>query len=340
MNKKPLISIIVPVFNVSKYLNKCLDSLVAISYQHKEIILIDDCSTDRSRDICETYVKKNHNMKLFVHDYNKGVQEARITGICNSKGDYLMFVDSDDYVYESILDDMIMVADKYDADMVACGILINRGLSFYEDIRNRSSVYDKKQLSSWLSDNLFYDFEIQNHKMLPYTQGKLWKRENLLESFIQGRSLRYGEDMITVMHYLIHNVKSLVLIEKPLYVYVKHEGQQTAKTKMELIPFYIDYWEKLDSLNISEISNQITGLIFRDIKPSLYDMRIKNGILGKKYIHAFKTVRNNSSAIKYLFDNQNLPPCIRRHPHFILLKHRFYWLDYMLYYLLWLIPRK
>lgn len=339
MLNQHLISIIVPVYNVSLYLNKCLDSLIAIRYPNKEIIIVDDCSTDGSRGICELYAEQNSNVKLILHETNKGVQDARITGICNSSGDYVMFVDSDDYVYESILDDMLSAVDMHDAEMVSCGFLIERSGKFSKDIRNHDAVYNREQLEKWLSTNLFYDYNIHNHSMFPYTVGKLWKRDNLFKSFERGRGLRYGEDMISVMDYLVHYVHVLALIEKPLYVYVKHEGQQTSKSKLELIPAYLKYWDRLDSLNICEIRQQITGLIFRDIKPSLYDMRIKNGILGKDYIRAFKEIRNNSSAIKYLFNNPDIPLSIKKHPHFILLKKRLFWLDYLMYLLLWYKPR-
>ena len=336
----PLISIIVPVYNVEKYLSRCLESLVSITYKQKEIILIDDCSSDSSLKICQSFSSNNSNITLLCHKQNQGVQEARITGLKHSKGDYVMFVDSDDYVHESILDELLMAAKKYDSEMVACGALRKSGDNVTEDKRNCNACYNRKDLVSWLTKDLFFNFDIQDHSMFPYTWGKLWKKKNLLDSLYKGRGLSYGEDMITVLDYIDKNVNCLVLIDKPLYVHVLHEGQVTAKSKIELIPSYLDYWEKLDSLNIQFISNQISGLIFRDIKPSIYEMRMKEGLYGKKYINAYKKIRNNKMAIKYLFENPNIPDYIKKHPHNILLKYRLYWLDYIMYLILWMIPKK
>jgi len=338
--KNPLISIIVPVYNVEKYITKCVESLVAISYQQKEIILVDDCSTDGSKDICEHFANNNSDIILLSHNHNLGVQEARITGLKHSQGDYVMFVDSDDYVHESILDNLLLAAKKYNSELVACGVLRKRGDSFAKDVRNCNAIYDRKQLSFWLSKDLFYNLKIQDHGLLPYTWGKLWKKKNLLNSLCKGRSLSYGEDMISVLDYLVNHVNCLVLIEKALYVHVLHDGQVTGKSKIELIPAYIDYWDRLDSLHLDTISEQLSYLIFRDIKPSVYDNRMKDGLWGKKYINAYKKVRNNKIAKKFLFDYPNIPNYIKKHPHYFLLKYRLYWLDYLMYLFLWSMPKK
>ena len=92
-----LISIIVPVYNVEKYLNECIDSIIAQTYSNIEIILVNDGSTDASGKICDEYAEKDGRIKV-IHQVNAGLSAARNAGMAVATGEYLYFVDSDDYV--------------------------------------------------------------------------------------------------------------------------------------------------------------------------------------------------------------------------------------------------
>ena len=92
-----LISIIVPVYNVEQYLSRCVDSLVNQTYHNIEIILVDDGSPDRSGEICDEYAKKDKRVKV-IHQSNGGLSDEMNTALYIAKGDYLMFVDSDDWI--------------------------------------------------------------------------------------------------------------------------------------------------------------------------------------------------------------------------------------------------
>ena len=94
---KPLISIIIPVYNAEKYLKKCLDSVINQTYKNLEIILVDDGSTDKSPEICDKYAEKDSRI-IVLHKENGGVSSSRNAGLDIFKGEYLSFVDSDDYV--------------------------------------------------------------------------------------------------------------------------------------------------------------------------------------------------------------------------------------------------
>ena len=93
----PLVTIIIPVYNVEKYLPKCLDSIINQTYNHLEIIIVDDGSKDSSGLICDEYALKDQRIKV-LHKKNGGLSSARNAGLDIAKGDYIMFVDSDDYV--------------------------------------------------------------------------------------------------------------------------------------------------------------------------------------------------------------------------------------------------
>lgn len=116
---KRIISVIIPVYNVEKYLKRCLDSVVNQTYKNIEIILVNDGSTDQSEKICQEYEAKYDNI-IYLSKPNGGLSDARNFGIKHSKGDYIAFVDSDDFIdlrmYQCLAEDII----KYDADIATC----------------------------------------------------------------------------------------------------------------------------------------------------------------------------------------------------------------------------
>ncbi len=121
INNKPKVSIIVPVYNVENYLNRCLDSLINQSFDDIEIICINDGSTDRSLEILKDYEKKDNRVKI-INKENSGVSNCRNKGIKVSNGEYIVFVDSDDWIdidtYEIMMDNII----KYNADIAVSNI--------------------------------------------------------------------------------------------------------------------------------------------------------------------------------------------------------------------------
>ncbi len=115
---KPLVSVIVPVYKVEDCLVRCLDSLCRQSLRDIEIIIIDDASPDRCGEICEEYAARDARIKVIHHSENRGLSAARNTGIKEAAADYLMFVDSDDYVHEDFCKLPFGCAVHYQADLV------------------------------------------------------------------------------------------------------------------------------------------------------------------------------------------------------------------------------
>lgn len=116
----PLVSVIVPVYNVEKYLPRCLDSLVGQTYGNLEILTVDDGSTDGSRAICESYAARDRRVKV-IHKANGGVSSARNAGLDAATGDYIGFVDSDDFVEPDMFAYLVGLAEETGADVTQCG---------------------------------------------------------------------------------------------------------------------------------------------------------------------------------------------------------------------------
>ncbi len=123
MNKEALVSIIVPVYNVEKYIKTCLDSIINQTYKNIEILLIDDGSTDNSGKICDEYSKKDKRIKVF-HKENGGLSSARNYGIDRAKGDYLTFIDSDDTLELDYIEYLYNLIKKYNTDLSICPYIV------------------------------------------------------------------------------------------------------------------------------------------------------------------------------------------------------------------------
>ena len=123
MHQNPLVSIIVPVYNVEKHLFKCLQSILRQTYTNLEIILIDDGSTDKSGTICDNFALQDKRIKTF-HQQNAGLSSARNKGLDVCRGAYIAFVDSDDYIAATMYETLVQLAQKHAADMVVCNLAI------------------------------------------------------------------------------------------------------------------------------------------------------------------------------------------------------------------------
>lgn len=128
----PLVSIIVPVYNVEKYLEECIASILAQTYYKWELILVNDGSNDLSGNICDIYAKKDNRIRV-IHQQNGGVSSARNTGLDEVSGEYIMFVDADDKIIPETLALMVEKAREFNADIVSAGLLHYKA-EFEEDV--------------------------------------------------------------------------------------------------------------------------------------------------------------------------------------------------------------
>ena len=114
------ISIIVPIFNIEKYLSRCLDSILEQTYKNLEVILVDDGSVDNSGMIADKYARKDQRIKV-IHQVNQGVSAARNTGIDLATGDYIGFVDGDDYIEPDMYEILMRIIEEQQVDIAHCG---------------------------------------------------------------------------------------------------------------------------------------------------------------------------------------------------------------------------
>lgn len=206
-NKK--VTIIIPVYNVEKYLSRCLNNVINQTYSNIEIILVNDGATDNSQEICEEYKRKDNRIKLLLKE-NGGLSDARNYGIPYATGDYIAFIDSDDMIHTSYIEYLLDLVEKYDGDISICGYK-----SFYNSDDN-IVVNDKKDSIEIFNSNDALEQLLYNKKIQCSAWGKLYKKELLKE--IRYPVGKLFEDIGTT-YKLFYKAKNIILGKKRLYYY-------------------------------------------------------------------------------------------------------------------------
>lgn len=190
------LSVIVPVYNVESYLQECVESILRQDYPYFELILVDDCSEDKSGIICEAYEKKDRRIRALHHARQMGHTAARRDGFQASSGDYILFVDSDDWIDEKMFSVMMEKALNDNADIVQCSYRSVSGekrkdeAAVYEE-----GLYDKRQLEEKIYPTIIYAGGYYRFGIAPNIWNKVFKRKLIEETLFQiDTRLRSGED--------------------------------------------------------------------------------------------------------------------------------------------------
>lgn len=213
-----MISVIVPVYNVEKYLRNCLDSIINQTYTDLEIILIDDGSTDKSGAICDEYAQKDARIKV-VHKENGGLSSARNVGLDVASGEYVTFIDSDDYIE---FDTVSSVVDAISKEHVEIVLIREKQVNIKGE--TTKIVGDKPTNTTFFKDKDFL-IDLVFDKQVNGACDKFYKREFIRDlRFEEGR--HHGEDMLFNVCYL-DCVKNVGYIDSIKYSYVANEGSVT-----------------------------------------------------------------------------------------------------------------
>lgn len=237
-----MVSIIVPVYNVESYLDECIQSIVNQTYKDWECILINDGSTDNSGYICDTWAEKDNRIHV-IHQSNNGVSASRNAGIQLAKGEFITFVDSDDWIENNYLTELVDILFQTPSDLYVSGII--------QDFNNGTNHTYKptNQISFCLNSENIHHFVALNRSYLLYgPTANLYQSKIIQEHNIRFRTnLSYGEDLLFNYDYLEH-VNTITCIDKAYYHY-RIIGNNTLSSKFRQDQFDTDYaqWQVLQS---------------------------------------------------------------------------------------------
>ncbi len=268
---QPLISVIIPIYDVEDYLNRCVDSVLAQTYQNLEIILVDDGSPDNCCKICDDYAEKDSRV-IVIHKENGGLSSARNKGIDVASGEYITFVDSDDCINRYMIEHLYSVLKITKVDMSIC-LLEDFFDNNTPNCANCSADLEYKLYSR--DDSIFF-FDSKNRVNAISACGKLMKKE--LFKDIRFPINRLCEDAAT-MYKVFFASKNVVVLWQDLYFYMHRQGSITRRriptTEASLLAFdeFIEFCTK----------------------------KVKDEILKSKYIDIIVTLKANTILENYYF---------------------------------------
>ena len=227
MNNK--ISIVVPVYNVEKYLNKCIDSILNQTKNNFELILVNDGSTDSSGDICDEYKLKYPNIEV-IHKNNGGLSSARDAGIYAASGEYIMFVDSDDWIEPNTIEILngVIAENKY--DVIIYGLFMDFEINNFESyaIVAQDKVYNSIEL--YLNEFEMY----RSSTLFGYAWNKLYKLNIIKMNKLEFGEYVYPEDVYFNFKILPY-CNNIRVVNKSLYHYIHRERETLSKLKRDTL---------------------------------------------------------------------------------------------------------
>lgn len=207
---KPLVTVIVAIYNTEPYLKRCVESIIQQSYRQMQVLLINDGSPDNTPKMCQDYADKYEYIE-YIQKENGGVSSVRNLGLSLAKGEYICFIDSDDYLDKDYLKEMVSVMEKKNPDIVVCGHYREQesGKKKTMCCKTDGAMPYTQAMSCMYYDNAF----------AAYPWNKLYKRE-IIENYqlAYDLELRMTQDLVFVTQYMLH-CKKVEYIAKPLYCY-------------------------------------------------------------------------------------------------------------------------
>ena len=237
-----LVSIIIPVYNVEKYLEHCVNSIIHQTYQNLEIILVDDGSPDNCGYICDEFAKKDNRIKV-IHKDNGGLSDARNEGLKVASGDFLAFVDSDDWIDLGLFERVVNAFESHLVDIVCFG-------SYKTDGRNKTTCFTTHKEFEWTRDEALTAL-CKNDRIESHVWDKVYKKELFENVFFPVG--KYYED-VYIMHRVFMKAKSVLFIDAPLYYYLQRNtsivGQRTVRSSLDLMDGFQN--RRVDFINAGE----------------------------------------------------------------------------------------
>lgn len=245
MSKTPMVSIIVPVYNASKTLRRCVDSVLKQEYADFELFLVDDGSQDDSGTICDEYAGKDPRVRV-IHKANAGVSAARNDALDQARGEYLQFLDSDDWLSPDATRLLVRTAQETQCDLVIA--------DFYRVSGERVSHKGEIDEEGVMSRETFAAYMMENPA--DYYYGVLWNklfRRKIVEEYRlrMNEDLRWCEDFLFNLEYILH-AETFAALRAPIYYYVKTKGSLVSQSmnlpnvirmKLRVFEYYNDFYK-------------------------------------------------------------------------------------------------
>lgn len=291
----PLISVIIPVFNVEEYLDKCVESIISQTYENLEIILVDDGSPDNCPSICDNWAKKDDRIRV-IHKINGGLSDARNVGIDKASGEYLFFVDSDDYIAQDMIEKLYVALYENEADMSICNFKYVSEDNLKKFDNDNLPIKDEVLSGEYVLLNKI--FEDKNWYWV-VAWNKLYKKD--LFDNIRYPFGKIHEDEF-IIHQILFKCKKIACVSEMLYFYVQRNDSimgnaNSVSNKLDLVEslfhrsvFFANN-VNLNSRALEVLLQGISCLNNSQVINYLSKNKTRRSELQKLYRYAYKSIR-------------------------------------------------
>jgi glycosyltransferase involved in cell wall biosynthesis len=302
MSENKLISIIVPIYNVEKYLEQCIESLISQTYSNIEIILVNDGSPDNCTYICNKYKEQDSRIKV-IHKENKGLVSARKAGMQIAKGEYIGFVDGDDWVEPKMYEDLMYYASKHDVDIVAAGYKEELDGNIVEILYNNlpSGYYSKEDLIKSVYPKMLCAGGFSQFGVFSYLWNKIFKRDIIFNNQMSiDDQIFMAEDAACTYPSLL-DANSLYITCSSFYTYRQRVDSMVKTRSIDALE--LDRYKKLyKHLHDKFINTEYSSLLSQLDLFLLSLLTTRSGLIfngGKKVneLFAFKNIPLNSKIV-------------------------------------------
>ena len=316
------VSIVVPIYNVEKYLKRCVDSILNQSYIDIEVILINDGSVDNCGKICDDYSVKDNRI-VVIHQLNKGLPAARNAGLKLTKGDYVSFIDSDDCIDSNMIEEFVAIAKANNLPDIITSNIFQYSLdnTKYTHVRNDTFIYNRILHKDEIKKNYIKPFYGGILGNIPSVCNKFYKT-----SFIQSNNICFDESLVRAEDYWFNldafqKAKTLFSIDKAYYHYYVTPFSVIRKYRENDFDFFLNTrhrllkennhlnieidWNGLNSFFINN-TNEFILLIVKNEKLINGFIKIKNIFINKEFIKILegtKMINLHTKLIKYFIKN-------------------------------------
>lgn len=278
-----MISIIVPVYNVEEYLPRCIESILQQTYKEFELLLIDDGSKDNSGKICDKYSERDHRIRV-IHKSNGGLSDARNSGLDQITGDFVTFIDSDDYIGPAYLNTLFNMIQKYNADVAVCSMIAVMSKDFY--------LIESEDKQVCLNKADAFKETIIGKRFGVSSCAKLFRRSVFLN--IRFPSKTYYEDLYLVP-YVIEKSNKCAFSESVLYYYFQRENSIMHTLSQEKVNMWVTGMEKLHEYTKQYYPEMIDAVICRYNNHG-FDAIVNNLLDEQDYVARARSFRNKHSS--------------------------------------------
>lgn len=278
MNKQLLVSILIPVYKVEKHIGKCVESIFTQTYPDIEYIFVNDCTPDGSMDVIKKYIVNykisEQKYTIINHKQNEGIAISRADCIANAKGDYVLFVDSDDWIEKNMVEELVKATKNGEIDLIGC--------DYAKDFLSGETTFHKENFAETCRENMFRSLNYDISTVL----WKLLIRKTLFDHFQINPYINIGEDYIISIQ-LFYYANSFNHVHKYLYHYVQHNQNRLSFQIRRSLNDHIKAVMAVENICKDKMiyDEKVKHLIL------LRKFNIKSNFLTKKLLdyHAYKT---------------------------------------------------